>query len=1421
MELFRERLENTRKKLLDLTRRNRLINYRRPAKSRDVWIIDESPEFIYQYLLFQEKSFKFKSIPYPSREFDDIEDEPDVKEEAEKIGFHVSKEMPEITLSEYNKKNKYTDNYLQTLHFPSELERLLKKVELSSRNIIQETGSNMLYLVLGILEWRDRDDEKRSLRSPLVMLPVLLTREVLNKTTRTYEFSIKYSGDLVSRNESLAEKLKLDFDIELPELSESISFSDYIHEVEKICSSRADWKIRQEISLDFLQFGKILMYRDLNPDNWQDQTLEKNQLLQDLFMGRAKNDPIYAPEEYDIDYHETARDIPLVLDADSSQHSAIVDVLGGKNVVIEGPPGTGKSQSIANMIATLMAEGKSVLFISEKLVALEVVYQRLAEIGLGDFCLELHSHKTDKKRLLQNLKKRISGRYNAPSQLKREKNRLEIRKRELRNYLEILHRPYGNEERRLFELFWLRERYYDTSDYLEFTVSNAESLESSHINYSIVEIQRYESFFENYELESFFWQGFHPQNLSFLDIDRVIRYFIGLKNIYMELDGVIKESSLVISDELSELKKIDLFVDGFIWDKELYFSYDKIDAFRYLKRKLDAYLEAFHRFSTQSDLEMVETEEMIFSVKNSFSILTDLSTIESSLSHEIPLYRRFIEKAEEQYHQFEQIASNSTTYLHALSLTTKSVDELIFIANVVNEKKDSFFRFLFADYRRSKREFASLLIGELPNNSDEWIAPLRDLNIYALNLQNKRTLRKSLQRQILSFVKKVKTLSSNIEKTLDQYDYISSSSLDKELKNRLFIDIEVVDKLKKISSIYINRLVDEVTIYGKIENRFFAHGAVSMEQCIQKLNSIDGHKHSLSVWIDLKKQAHILRGLGLSTIVEYVESGRLPPKRAKDNFYYNYYNSLIKNILAKETLLIGFNRASHEKMIEKFRDLDVGILEKHKLYVAFKASGREMPPSEGKGRVATFTNLKLINHEIGKKRRHVPIRQLIYRAGGALQSLKPCFMMSPLSVSQYLEPNAISFDVLVIDEASQLRPEEALGVIARADQVVIVGDPKQLPPTSFFQIVKEQHDEDETILDESESILDSCIELYNPVRRLKWHYRSQHESLIDFSNRHFYDQDLMIFPSPMSIKGDLLGVKYTYVEDGRYQGGATYRHNRREAEVVIEHIIQQMEHFPKRSLGVGTFNSSQKELLQDMIDREEKRSPIVREYIERWSQSGEPFFVKNLESLQGDERDVIFISTTYGADIDHGRVMQRFGPINQEGGWRRLNVLITRAKQKMHIFSSLKSSDISISIDSSRGVKSLKEFLKFLERGAVAPKREEAEKPIESLFSHAIGRLLSSRGVRTRSHVGVSGYYIDLVVLAEDSDDAILAIECDGENYYASKSASDRDRLKGEVLRRLGWRVHKIWSVDWYKNREDEVERLFDVISQAREYNQD
>ena len=454
----------------------------------------------------------------------------------------------------------------------------------------------------------------------------------------------------------------------------------------------------------------------------------------------------------------------------------------------------------------------------------------------------------------------------------------------------------------------------------------------------------------------------------------------------------------------------------------------------------------------------------------------------------------------------------------------------------------------------------------------------------------------------------------------------------------------------------------------------------------------------------------------------------------------------------------------------------------------------------------------LLQKEFSKKRRHVPVRQLMNRAGNAVRALKPVLMMSPMSVAQFLEPEKHHFNVIIMDEASQIQPHDALGAIARADQMIVVGDSKQLPPTTFFQTEMDNPDDEqgeESIFDEtdaSSSILDMCDAIQMPSAHLKWHYRSEHESLIAFSNSLWYDNELIIFPSPGTDTAKL-GIVFHYVDEATYAVGK----NEKEADYVARHIIAHVKRFPELSLGVGTFNLKQRDIIEDMLDRLAREDSVAELALEEFRKNHkdlEPLFIKNLENLQGDERDVIFISCTFGPDKDTGQVFQRFGPINGPNGPRRLNVLFTRAKKRMEVISSMKHEDI-ITGPGFEGRIALKQFLKYAESGILTDPGDKTGRGPDSDFEVAVAKVINNIGFQTELQVGVSGYFIDIGVYHPNRPgEFILGVECDGAMYHSSKSARDRDRLREEVLVRRGWNIHRIWSTDWFKCRPDEVERL-------------
>ncbi len=467
-------------------------------------------------------------------------------------------------------------------------------------------------------------------------------------------------------------------------------------------------------------------------------------------------------------------------------------------------------------------------------------------------------------------------------------------------------------------------------------------------------------------------------------------------------------------------------------------------------------------------------------------------------------------------------------------------------------------------------------------------------------------------------------------------------------------------------------------------------------------------------------------------------------------------------------------------------------------------------------RAAGAGKCAIVNQEIAKKRRHKPIRQLLKETGAAVQAIKPVFMMSPISVAQYLEPGGITFDLLLVDEASQISPVDALGAMARARQVVVVGDSKQLPPTRFFNKMlddDESPDDEESAFNAAnlESILGLCVSQGLPQRMLRWHYRSRHHSLIAVSNREFYGSHLFVVPSPTTMTATS-GLHFRFVKDGVFDRGET-RTNRVEAAEIARAVIDHARNFPRKTLGVGAFSVSQRDAIRDELELLLRQETGLDEFFA--SGRPEPFFVKNLENIQGDERDVIFISVGYARDAS-GYMAMNFGPLSVEGGERRLNVLISRARERCEVFSSITADDIDLQGAKSRGAAVFKTFLRFAATG-ILDDPQPTGRDSDSEFERQVAEALEDLGHEVHRQVGTSGFIIDLAVVDPGCPGRyLLGIECDGATYQSARSARDRDRLRESVLRDRGWRIHRVWSTDWFHWPDEQLRKLVKAIDEAR-----
>ncbi|WP_417523462.1 DUF4011 domain-containing protein [Marinovum sp.] len=567
-------------------------------------------------------------------------------------------------------------------------------------------------------------------------------------------------------------------------------------------------------------------------------------------------------------------------------------------------------------------------------------------------------------------------------------------------------------------------------------------------------------------------------------------------------------------------------------------------------------------------------------------------------------------------------------------------------------------------------------------------------------------------------------------------------------------------------------------------------------------------------------QARLLRALaalearGLQPLTDWVQSEEGQTQRANLPVIVEaiYARSLTDHLQARfGRTLDAYDGADLNRLRRDIARIDRELTNLSRLAIREELIENSHPPvGNGIGKVGTYTEMSLIRHELNKQRNRVGVRDLTARAGAALIDLKPCWMMSPLAVAQYLH-GQFAFDLVVIDEASQMTPENALGAIMRARQVVIVGDTKQLPPTNFFSKVLDDSDEDEDVRTDSESILDMANTTFTPVRQLRWHYRSRHLNLIAISNKMVYDGQLTIFPAARDGDPEL-GVELVKVE-GEYRKGR----NIPEARAIVAGAIQHMRDHPERSLGLATMNKDQTELIVTEFERERARNPHVEAYIERWAERDdglEEFFVKNLETIQGDERDVIMISTLYGPDPETGKTYQRFGPVNSVHGHRRLNVLFSRAKEKIVTYSSMVPTDIQAD-GKAYGVQMLRAWLEFSRTGQLGDiqvERGETDSPFEDFVIAQI----EAAGYEAVPQVGASGFKIDIGVRHPDWPYGfILAVECDGAPYHSSRSSRDRDRLRQQVLEGLGWHFHRIWSTDWFRDPRGQIEKLRAALDAA------
>lgn len=1349
-------LEAARDKLLDRSLRNKLINAPlTSSRARHVRIFDELSDEVWRILLTG-RAMTF--APAPSKA--DAENEAD-----EAAGLWVPPKDDEQ--DDQGFASRHRDNRLQTHLTPEGLQKRLLSLYYEGQTLEEEQGVNVLFLALGFLEWREAKQSDTPRFAPLVLLPVELVRDGARD-----RFKLTLRPDDLITNVSLQAWLKEQFGILLPDLPDADEWtpSSYFAAVQAEIGSRHGWRVLEnEILLGFFSFAKFLLWRDLDPENWPaPDKLTANPLLKQILL-RDDEELVDTPvlrddERVDDVFHLT--ELVHITDADSSQAIAIQEAMAGKNLVIQGPPGTGKSQTITNIIAGAVQRGKSVLFVAEKMAALEVVHQRLVDRKLAAICLELHSRKSSKTQVLEQLKQARNAAA-PPAWPSTAFNTLEETQTKLRQHADRLHtRPDGTlsafDLMGRMSLLKARDVPAPSFDLPEAAAWSPTLLEQARLRAA----QLGDRLAIAGPPASHPWRG---AGMGVPDILEQERLRPIVKRAHEAADAV----QAIVDECLGQLGSDTAPAIG-------NFAY-WVAALRHLAKR-------------PSGSEGVLLQP-----------------------HLIDHLGELIEAAAD-----GERLNAARASLKAVIREEAWKDDWGATRRILAGQGQSLLRIFSSRYREAVADLRGVWLGKFPKHHVR-ISTL-DALIEGQDLARATAERGGAVGTLLGehwngeatdwpFVAAVATWvrrAAEFRPTLDLLteDAMACAPVASDLADRLEAGLAT-----------LCAAFDELSGRISLDEAVALDGRARTDATASELASLasrwSDRFHDLVQWPPIRDDLNWLREIGAERLAEETYSGAVTASNVEPILMLAAYEAMWGDARRRLPEIDRSQGDELDALVQRFKRADLDRIRIAADEVARSHIDRK--PTGSAGAVGVLVD------EMKKSRRLKPVRKLMEEAGEAIQRFTPVFLMSPLSIAQYLRPGLLEFDMLVIDEASQVRPEDALGAIARCRQLVVVGDDKQLPPTNFFNrmVNDDGPDDEEDLVGEDgvrraavkdvESILNLCSRF--PERMLRWHYRSEHPALIATSNRNFYKNNLMLPPSVIARANDgQTGLLFHKVAEGGYERGRTAR-NELEAEEVAQAALRHARECPDLSLGVGTFSVAQRDAVRDRLDGLARRHPELDTFM-KGKAGKEAMFVKNLENIQGDERDVIFISVGYGRDRD-GRLTQNFGPVGREGGERRLNVLITRARKRCEVFSSLVAEDIKLDGVGKPGVVALKEFLKLAKDGYSdfnAPTGRSFDSDFEEAVSYAVREL----GYECHPQVGMAGFFIDLGVIdPRDPDRYVLGIECDGAAYHSSRYARDRDRLRQQILESRGWKIHRIWSTDWFYRREREIEKLRLAVERA------
>lgn len=1345
------------RKLLDLTTRNRLLHL--PDSAKGVRLLCPDPAAL-EDLLSSGQRIRVVAVP-------------DLKSSGRDEALY-EQQNNESLVDEVARQALARGEVLASLE-KVKLEATLIDLFRKARSDLEEGGANTLFLAIGFLKWKKSADDPKTYSAPLILLPVKLERKsALSGVT------LSLLDEEPRFNLTLLELLRHDFELlipgldgELPSDGSGIDVAGIWNSVRRAVRDVPGFEVSTELVLGTFSFAKYLMWKDLNANAAQ---LLQSPLVKHLLDPDAAGEGFSGSAEFPrperLDATVTPAQLFAPLPADSSQVAAVVASANTHSFVMDGPPGTGKSQTIANMIAHNLALGRRVLFVAEKRAALDVVFRRLAEKGLGEFCLELHSSKASKVEVLKQLDRAwdVSEALSA-EEWEREAARLQTLRSRLNQLVNVLHRRWNN---------------------------------GLTLHQSIGRVVRDHS----PQTPRLAWEtGTEHDGAEYAELLDLARRL-----------GLNGSAARDLSGKFGALAQTQW---SNAWQAQI------AGAAREVPLALDALESASERLLGLTHLPLPVAE--VAQVQQ----LHDLAALIFE-SHGLNLSFAFAPDAAARIEAARRSCQLLESYRELEeTLSLDYADEAcrrVPVAQMRGEWHEAEGKFWFLGTLAQKKvakKLASLggaaglpdTVGDLAI-FERLHAQIMELDALASDMQSipgwqglksdpVRTL------QAVTLAERLRGMLIGLAESPEHLVALRGAVA------RLVIDAnDMLAPSGQIASACstmqqaLSRYEDAARLFtGLAGTGTETHPSVAVLRATSL--SIQQQEEQLKAWCDWCRVREQATEAGLANLARALEAGSLLPSASEETFVTAYAHWFATQGIDGEPLLRNFVAAEHMSDIGAFVRLDDELAKLTVRYIRAKLCG--LIPS--KNDIPKSSGFAILKHELQKSRRHKPVRQLAIEMGDALNRLAPCMLMSPLSIAQFLPADQPPFDLVIFDEASQIAPWDAIGSIARGKQVIIAGDPRQMPPTNFFNRGPNAGDDDTA--EDMESILDECLGAGVPSHSLSWHYRSRHESLIAFSNHRYYDSNLITFPAAETRAS---AVEWRKVE-GVYAKGKG-RYNQAEAQAIVNETVKRLTDpafvAAGYSIGIITLNSDQQKLINDLLDAARKQYPQIEPFFQ--DTQTEPVVVKNLETVQGDERDLIMLGIGYGPTEAGAPVMSmNFGPLNKDGGWRRLNVAITRSRREMLVFTSFDPSMIDLNRTNARAVRDLKHFIEFAQRGpkALAEAVQGSVGGYDSPFEEAVAQGLRRLGWQVVPQIGVSRFRIDLGIVHPDRPgDYLAGVECDGATYHSAATARDRDKVRGAILSGLGWNLLRLWSTDWWVDKEGALQKLHvalnDLLAQSR-----